>query len=63
MIKRTAFPLFIVCCLLVTFISCSNKSSDSRKIFTLEIQPQKSTYVYGEEVSIVVSTKMKKNAN
>ena len=60
MIKRTTFPLLLVCCLLITFISCSNRSNNLRKTFTLEIQPQKTTYVYGEEVSIVVSTKMKK---
>ncbi len=60
MIKRTAFPFLMVCCLLVTFISCSNKSTSSRKILTLEILPQKATYVYGENVSIKISTQIKR---
>ena len=59
MIKRSAFPLLIIFCLLVTFISCSNKSTDSRKILSLEITPKKLTYAYGEKVSIEVSSQIK----
>lgn len=61
MIKRTAFLLLFICCLLVTFISCSSKSNKLKKTFSLEIQPKKTTYVYGEEVSLAISAKMKKN--
>ena len=59
MIKRTTLPILIVCCLLVTFFSCSNKTSNSRNVLTLEILPKKATYVYGEKVSLEISTQIK----
>lgn len=59
MINKTAFPLLIICCLFVSFFSCSNKSTSSRKKITLEIQPKKTTYVFGEKVSIHASTDLK----
>lgn len=59
MIKRTTFPILIICSLLVIFISCSSKSTDTRNVLTLEISPKKATYVYGEKVSIEISTQIK----
>lgn len=58
--KQTAFPLILVCCLFITFLSCSNKSSKSRKpVSSIAIQPTKNNYVFGEKVSVNVKTKMK----
>jgi len=58
--KQTTFPLILVCCLFIIFLSCSNKSSKSRKpVSSIAIQPSKHNYVFGEKVSINVKTKVK----
>lgn len=58
--KRTAFPLLVVCCLFITFFSCSNQSNRSRKpVSNISFQPNKKSYVFGESVSVNVKTKVK----
>jgi len=58
--KQTTFPLILVCCLFITSLSCSNKSSKSRKpVSSITIQPNKNNYVFGEKVSVNVKTKLK----
>ncbi len=58
--KKSIFPLVLVFCLFVTFLSCSNKPKRSRKpVSTVVILPTKSNYVFGEEVSINVKTKIR----
>lgn len=58
--KKSVFPLVLVCCLLVTFFSCSNKPKRSRKpVSVISIQPAKRNYVYGEKVAVNVKTKVK----
>lgn len=58
--KRNSFPLLIICCLLVTFVSCSNSSQRSRKpVSVITIQPSKKNYFFSEKVSVNVKTKLK----
>ena len=58
--KRSVFPLVLVCCLFVTFLSCSNKPKRSRKpVSAISIQPSKKNYIYGEKVTVNVKTKVK----
>lgn len=58
--KRTTFPLLLVFLLFVTFISCSNSSDKSRKpVSSIDIQPKKNNYIFGEKVSVNISTKVK----
>jgi glutamine cyclotransferase len=46
--------------LFITSLSCSNKSSKSRKpVSSIVVQPNKSNYVFGEKVSVNVKTKIK----
>jgi len=58
--KKSVFPLVLVFCLFITFLSCSNKPKRSRKpVSTITIQPTKKNYVFGETVSVNVKTKVK----
>lgn len=58
--SRAAFPLLLLCCLFITFFSCSNQSKRSRKpVSSITIQPTKKTYVIGEKVSVKIQTKVK----
>ena len=58
--NRTTFPLVFVFCLFVTFISCSNSSNKSRKpVSSITIQPNKTSYLIGDKVTVTVSTKVK----
>ncbi|MGE0018499.1 MAG: glutaminyl-peptide cyclotransferase [Draconibacterium sp.] len=58
--KPVTFPLILVFSLFVTFFSCSNKSSKSRKpVSTVAITPQKNNYVFGDKISVNVKTKIK----
>jgi len=58
--KRTTFPLVMIFLLFVTFISCSSTSNKSRKpVSSITIQPAKSSYVFGEKVSVNINTKVK----
>jgi glutaminyl-peptide cyclotransferase len=58
--KPVTFSLIIVFSIFVTFFSCSNSSDRSRKpVSTIEVQPSKSSYVFGENVSVNVKTKVK----
>ncbi len=58
--KPVTFPLILVFSLFVTFFSCSNKSSKSRKpVSSVVITPQKSNYVFGDKISVNVKTKIK----
>jgi len=61
--KTVAFPLILIFSLFVTFFSCSNKSSKSRKpVSTIVISPLKTNYVIGDKISINVKTKIKDGA-
>lgn len=58
--KQSFFPVVLIFCLFVTFFSCSNKPSRSRKpVSTIRIEPVKKNYVLGDKVKIYVSTKLK----
>ncbi len=58
--KPVTFPLILVFSLFVTFFSCSNKSSKSRKpVSAIVISPQKSNYAFGDKISVNVKTKIK----
>ncbi len=58
--KKSFFPLVIVLCLFVTFLSCSNKPKRSRKpVSTISVLPKKQNYVFNEKVSVNVKTKVK----
>ncbi|GAB1451445.1 hypothetical protein MASR2M47_15010 [Draconibacterium sp.] len=56
------FTLFLIIflSLFVTLFSCSNQSSKSRKpVCSITIQPNKNNYVFGEKVTVNVTTKLK----
>ena len=54
------YPYVFIFCLLITFFSCSNKSEQSRKpVSAITVLPSKSNYVFGEKVTVNVSTKVK----
>lgn len=58
--KPVTFSLILVFSIFVTFFSCSNSSDRSRKpVSTIELQPSKNNYVFGENVSVNVKTKVK----
>lgn len=58
--KKSVFPLMLLFCLFVTFFSCSNKPQRSRKpVSNIVIQPAKQNYIFGEEVTVDVKTKVK----
>ena len=58
--KRIAFPLLLIISLLITTFSCSNTPKRSRKpVSSINIKPNKKSYVFGEKVTINVKTKVK----
>lgn len=58
--KPVTFSLILVFSIFITFFSCSNSSDRSRKpVSTIEIKPLKNYYVFGENVSVNVKTKVK----
>ncbi len=58
--KHSIFPFVLICCLFITFFSCSNKPKRSRKpVSTITILPQAKNYIYGNNVSIRVQTKLR----
>ncbi len=58
--KPFSFSLIILLSLFITAFSCSNNSSKSRKpVCSITIQPNKSNYIFGEKISVNVSTKVK----
>lgn len=58
--KPFPFLLIILLSLFITAFSCSNNSSKSRKpVSSITVQPNKNNYVFGEKVSVNVSTKIK----
>lgn len=60
LMRPVTFPLILVFSIFVTFFSCSNKSSKSRKpVSTIVVSPQKSNYAFGDKISVNVKTKIK----
>ncbi len=58
--KPFPFLLIIILSLIITAFSCSNNSSKSRKpVCSITIQPAKTNYVFGEKVSLKITTKVK----
>jgi glutamine cyclotransferase len=58
--KAVTFSLILVFGIIITFFSCSNSSDRSRKpVSTIEIKPLKNNYVFGENVTVKVKTKVK----
>jgi glutaminyl-peptide cyclotransferase len=57
--KKPFYSIVLIFCLLITFLSCSNKPEQSRKpVSTITIQPSKTNYVFGEKVLAKVTTKV-----
>jgi len=59
--KRSFFPIILVLCFFVSFISCSN-SSDKRPrkpVNSVVIKPVKEWYTCGEKVSVKINTKLR----
>jgi glutamine cyclotransferase len=58
--KKYFFPLILIVCFLVTFLSCSNKSKRSRKpVSTISIIPNKTNYTIADSITIQIKTKLK----
>ncbi|MDO8952796.1 MAG: glutaminyl-peptide cyclotransferase [Draconibacterium sp.] len=58
--KPVTFSLTFVLSLLIVFFSCSNRSDRSRKpVSSIAIQPSKNNYVFGENVTVNVKTKLR----
>jgi glutamine cyclotransferase len=58
--KRTFFPVVLIICLFVTFISCSNKPKRSRKpVSSITIEPVARNYIFGNTVAVDVKTKLR----
>ena len=58
--KPVTFSMILVFSIFITFFSCSNSSDRSRKpVSTIEVNPLKNNYVFGENVSVNVKTKVK----
>lgn len=58
--KPVTFSLLFVLSLLIVFFSCSNSSDRSRKpVSSIAIQPAKNNYVFGENISVNVKTKVR----
>lgn len=58
--KHSIFPFVLIFSLFITFFSCSNKPKRSRKpVSTITILPQAKNYIYGNNVSIRVQTKLR----
>jgi glutaminyl-peptide cyclotransferase len=58
--KPVTFSLIFVLSLLIVFFSCSNSSDRSRKpVSSIAIQPAKNNYVFGENVTVNVKTRVR----
>jgi len=58
--ERSIFPFVLIFSLFITFFSCSNKPKRSRKpVSTITILPQAKNYIYGNNVSVRVQTKLR----
>lgn len=58
--KPFTFILILFLSLFVTLFSCSNQSSKSRKpVCSISIHPAKTNYVFGEKISVNITTKVK----
>lgn len=58
--NRKIFPVVLIICLFVTFISCSNKPKRSRKpVSSISIEPGARNYIYGNTVNVNVTTKLR----
>jgi len=58
--KPVTFSLILVLSIFITFFSCSNSSDRSRKpVSTISVQPSKNNYIFGENVSVNVKTKVR----
>lgn len=59
--KRSFFPVVFILSLLITFFSCSSSSSKRprKPVSTITIQPVKNNYVWGDQVSAEVNTKLR----
>lgn len=57
--KKPLFPIILVICLFVTFLSCSNKSKKSRKpVSAITFTPNQKVYHAGNTVLINIATKL-----
>lgn len=58
--KNHIFPYLLVCCLFITFFSCSNKPKRSRKpVSTISILPAAKNYIYGNVITVQTITQLK----
>lgn len=59
--SRSFFPIVLILSLFVTFFSCSSKSTKRprKPVSTINVQPSKQNYVYGDKISVNVNTKLK----
>ncbi len=59
--KRSFFPIVLVLCFFVSFISCSNSSTKRprKPVSTVIIKPSKESYTCGEKVSVKIKTKLR----
>lgn len=59
--KRSFFPIVLVVSMFVTFFSCSNKANKRprKPVSSIQVQPSKNNYVFGETISANVNTKLK----
>ena len=54
------FPFVLLFSLFIIFFSCSNKAKRSRKpVSTITVLPEAKNYIYGNEVSVRVQTKLR----
>ncbi len=59
-LNKIIFSYFIVTLLFITFFSCSSQQKRSRKpVSTITILPEAQNYVYGNNISVKVETKLR----
>lgn len=59
--KLNLFPIVLIFCLIISFVSCSNSASKRprKPVSTITIKPNKNQFVYGDKVSVNVKTKLR----
>jgi len=58
--KSKLFPFIYIFCILVIFLSCSNKPKRERKpVSTITLSPNQKNYTFGEQVDIQVKTRLR----
>ncbi len=59
--SRSFFPIVLILALFVTFFSCSSKSTKRprKPVSAINVQPSKQNYVFGDKISVNVTTKLK----